>query len=212
MVKEWSLLWFSTVCLVFCLLGKYCPPQSHSDSGLYEMETTVSHSPATACPLLHWWHCPRVPLHPAESWFCPVADLSHDRVSLLGNLHTQEKHTPLDTSQDSRACTFPCISWVLVAEGRGGSGVPRAAHYQPELQMKQINCSSTWEPWCWSSSCGSLHSQLWSSQSISQNGAVIASLLSHPLRPQLRGKTGGTQAVPSRDSRQWGGSFYLLPA
>ena len=108
------------------------------------MKTTVSHSPATACPPPDLWHYPHVPLHLAESQVSPVTDLSHGCVSLLGNLQTQENHSPLDTSQDSRACTFPCISWVLVAEGKGGSGVPRAVHYQPEVQMKQINSSSTW--------------------------------------------------------------------
>lgn len=181
MVKEQTLLWFGTICLVFCLLGKQCPPQSPNDRWLYEMETIVSHSPATACPLPDLWHYPRVPLHLAESRVSPITDLSHGCVSLLGNLHTQENHSPLDNSQDSRASTLPCILYVLVAEGKGSGWVPRAVHYQPEGQMKRISSSSTWEPRCWSSCCGSLHSQLWSSQSISQNGAVFASLLSHPL-------------------------------
>lgn len=211
MVKEQTLLWFGTICLVFCLLGKQCPPQSPNDRWLYEMETIVSHSPATACPLPDLWHYPHVPLHLAESQVSPVTDLSHGCVSLLGNLHTQENHSPLDTSQDSRAGTFPCILYVLVAEGKGGGWVPRAVHYQPEGQMKRISSSSTWEPRCWSSCCGSLHSQLWSSQSISQNGVVLSWLLFSPTlrRPQLRGKTEGTQSVPGQG---WGGSFHFLPA
>ena len=147
------------------------------------MKTTMSHRPAMACPLPDLWHYPHMPLHLAESQVSPATDLSHGRASFLGNLHTQEKHSALDISQDSRACAFPCISWVLAAEGKGGGGVPRAVHCQPKVQMKQINSSSTREPQCWSSCYGSLHSQLWSSQRISQNGAaVIASLLSHPLK------------------------------
>lgn len=131
-------------------------------------------------------------------------------VFLLGNLCTQENHSPLDTSQDSGTWVFPCTSWVLAAEGKRGDGIPRL--YQPRVQMKQINSAPTWKPWCWSSCYGSL----WVSSGAPTLSPqmVLSLLLFSPTlwKPQLRGKTEGTQSVPSKDCWGWGGSFRFLPA
>lgn len=63
---------------------------------------------------------------------------------------SSEKHVPSNTSQDSRACTFPCIPRVLL------DGFPGAVHYQLKVWMKWIHSSSPWEPQGWSSCWGSL--------------------------------------------------------
>lgn len=125
-----------TICFVVCLLGKYCPPQSHNDSCLSEMQTPVSQSPATVCPRPDWWRYPHVPLHLAGSQVRSLTDLSHGRVSLCG-IYIPRNNTLLRYLTEQQSMHLSLISWVLVAEGEEVAGSCRQSITSPKYRWNK---------------------------------------------------------------------------
>lgn len=116
-----------------------------------------------------------------------------------------------DTSQDSRAYTFPCISWVIVGEGKEVMGSHRQCITSPKYRW---NKSTPVLFGSHGAGAPAMAAYTVSSGAPKVSAKMVLSLFLSPTlwRPQLRGKTEGTQSVSSRDSWGWGGSFYFLPA